>query len=173
MAWRIVQRRLGRAGGLAERERRQREWDRAYGEGAWAIGYVIDGAFVDQEAALERVYARSYEQHFAEHPGDLEELIMLAKELRNPHALATTSVDLQVPAIMSYLARRGLSLRGSERVDIGTWKGSASHAISVRLSPLHIHVADDPKTTLESWWQRNKVLAVWVVDDEDDANIKA
>ena len=27
---------------------------------------------------------------------------------------------------------------GSEVVDIGSWKGQASHAISIRLSPLHL-----------------------------------
>jgi hypothetical protein len=88
-------------------------------------------------------------------------LIALAKVLRNPHAEATTGVDLQVPAIMAYLERNGLVLRGSEVVDIGTWNGERSHAISVRLSPLHIRCALDPAVTLESWWQSKKCLAVW------------
>jgi hypothetical protein len=44
---------------------RQRDWDRKYGEGQWAVGYVIDGAFVLQEAALDSIYNRSYEEHFA------------------------------------------------------------------------------------------------------------
>ena len=54
-------------------------------------------------------------------------------------------MDLQVPAIMTYLERHGLSLQGTEVVDIGSWKGKASHAISIRLSPLHIQVTGDPK----------------------------
>ena len=81
--------------------------------------------------------------------------------LRNPHAEATTGVDLQVPAIMAYLDRHGLQLQGTEIVDIGSWKGKASHAISIRLSPLHIRVTGDPKTTLEQFWQERKCLAVW------------
>ena len=71
MGWRVVKRKLGRAGGFRERTARQTEWDRKYGEGAWAIGYVIDGEFVLQEDALESIYYRSYEAHFAEHPDDL------------------------------------------------------------------------------------------------------
>lgn len=97
----------------------------------------------------------------AAHPADLDELIRLAKTLRNPHAEVTTGVDLQVPAIITYLDRQGLRLLGTEVVDIGSWKGNASHAISIRLSPLHIHVVGDSKMTLEQFWQEKKCLAVW------------
>lgn len=127
----------------------------------WAVGYVIDGNFMLQEDALESIYYRSYKEHFAAHPEDLEELIHLAKNLRNPHAEATTGVDLQVPAIMTYLGRHGLQLQGTEVVDIGSWKKQASHPISIRLSPLHIHVVGDSKMTLEQFWQEKKCLAVW------------
>jgi hypothetical protein len=161
MGWRVVERHIGRAGGVRQRTARQREWDRRYGEGSWEVGYVLGGNFVTQEEALESVYYRSYEEHFAAHPGDLQELVRLAAGLRNPHAEATTGVDLQVPAIMAYLGRHGLTLQGSEVVDIGTWQGRASHPISVRLSPLHIRVTGDPKMTLERFWQDRKCLAVW------------
>jgi hypothetical protein len=161
MPWKVVERKIGRAGGVKRRSARQREWDRKYGESNWAVGYVIDGAFVLQEQALESVYYRSYEEHFAAHPEDLEELVRLAGSLRNPHAEATTGVDLQVPAIMTYLERHGLRLQGTETVDIGSWKGQASHPISVRLSPLQIKVTGDPKMTLEQFWQERKCLAVW------------
>ena len=70
-------------------------------------------------------------------------------------------MDLQVPAIMSHLERLGLRLQGTEVVDIGSWKGQASHPISVRLSPLHIRMTGDPKKTLEQFWQERKCLAVW------------
>lgn len=161
MTWQVIKRRLGKAGGLKEREARQREWDERYGEGCWAIGYVVDGEFVLQEEALETVYFRSYDEHFRENPADLDELVGLAKVLRNPHAEATTGVDLQVPAILECLRQRGLELRGSEIVDIGSWKGRASHAIGVRLSPLTIRCALDPRLTLEKFWQREKCLALW------------
>lgn len=161
MAWRIVERRLGKAGGIKAREARQHEWDRKHGEDLWAVGYEIDGAFVRQEEALESVYQASYEAHFDAHPGDLEELCAVAKALRNPHAEATTGVDLQVPAILESLRRRGLALRGREVVDIGTWEGRASHPLSVRLSPLTIACAVDEGRTLEQFWQARKVLAVW------------
>ena len=72
-SWKIVERRIGRAGGVNERTARQREWTTKYGE-SWTVGYTIDGAFVTQDDALESVYSRSYEHHFAEHPEDLEEL---------------------------------------------------------------------------------------------------
>jgi hypothetical protein len=161
MPWKIVERKIGRAGGLGQRSARQREWDRKYGEGNWAIGYVLDGDFVPQEEALESVYYLSYEEHFAAHPEDLDELLHLAKSLRNPHAEATTGVDLQTPAILSYLQRHNLALQGTEIVDIGSWNGSSSHPISVRLSPLHIKCCINPKITLEKFWQDKKCLAIW------------
>ncbi len=161
MSYRIVVRRLGRAGGAKQRAARQRKWDSKYGEDAWAVGYLIDEKFVAQEVALDRIYYQSYVGHFDSHPKDLEELIALAKCLRNPHADSTTGVDLQVPAIERYLRERGLSLRGCEVVDIGTWQGHHSHPISVRLSPLTIGCCIDKRLTLEAWWQQKKCLAVW------------
>ncbi len=164
MGWRIVERRIGRAGPVKRRLARQREWDQKYGEGNWEVGYRIHGQFVTQEDALETVYYRSYEAHFERHPNDLEELVHLAKVLRNPHAEATTGVDLQVPAIQDYLRRHGRELKGQEVVDIGSWQGQSSHAISVRLSPLQVRCVLDPKVTLEQFWQEEKCLAVWEED---------
>jgi hypothetical protein len=161
MPWKLVERKLGRAGGVKQQSARQRDWDRKYGDGNWAIGYMIDGDFVLQEEALESIYFRSYEEHFTAHPNDLEELIRTARGLRNPHAEATTSVDLQVPAILNYLRRHGLQLQGTAIVDIGSWNGQASHALSIRLSPLHIRATGHPKMTLEQFWQQKKCLAVW------------
>ena len=80
---------------------------------------------------------------------------------RNPHAEATTGVDLQVAAVLKYSGRHGRRLERAEVVDIGTWQGRASHPISVRLSPLHVRVAGDRKMTLEQFWQRKKCLAIW------------
>jgi hypothetical protein len=164
MSWKVVDRRIGRAGGMKQREARQREWDRMYGDGLWVVGYIIDGEFISQEDALETIYYQSYEEHFQQHPEDLDELIHTARLLRNPHAEATTGVDLQTPAITDYLKRHNLQLQGEAVVDIGSWQGIASHAISIRLSPLHIKVTGNPKMTLENYWQSKKCLAVW----EDD-----
>lgn len=161
MGWKVIKRKIGRAGSLKQRLARQRDWDRRYGEGLWEIGYVIEGAFVPQEEALEQIYYRSYEAHFQQHPEDLAELMRVAKVLRNPHAAATTGVDLQVPAIMSYLSRHDLTLAGSEVLDIGSFKGIASHPLSIRLSPLHIKLVGNHKMTLEKFWQSKKCLAVW------------
>lgn len=161
MAWQVVERKIGRAGGLQQRTVRQRGWDDEYGEDNWEVGYVIDGEFVPQAEALESVYSKSYEEHFAAHPEDLEELLATAKRLRNPHAEATTGVDLQVPAILAYLDRHGLTLRGEAVVDIGSWEGRASHPLSIRLSPLTIRATGEPKLTLEQFWQKRKCLAIW------------
>ena len=165
VTWKIVEQNIGKAGGIKQRTARQREWDGKYGEGAWCVGYVIDGRFVTQEDALESIYYESYVEHFANHPNDLDELISTARGLRNPHAEATTGVDLQVPAIMDYLERHQLKLQGEEIIDIGSWRGKASHALSIRLSPLHIAVIGDKKMTLEKFWQSRKCLAIW--DDEE------
>lgn len=160
MPWRIVERKIGRAGSEKQRIARQRSWDQHYGEDQWEVGYVIHGEFVLQEEALDVVYYQSYEAHFNSHPKDLDELITLAKVLRNPHSEATTGVDLQVPAITRFLEQNGLQLLGRE-VDIGTWNGVHSHPISVRLSPLQISCVLDSSMTLEAWWQAKKCLAVW------------
>ncbi len=137
MGWRVVERKIGRAGGERQRNARQREWDREYGADAWVVGYVIDGEFVLQDDALESVYYRSYEAHFRAHPDDLTELVALAKVLRNPHAEGTTGVDLQVPAITRYLEAHGLALRGTEVVDIGTWQGERSYPIKLASDARH------------------------------------
>ena len=140
-----MERRIGKAGAVKRREARQREWDRQYGESGWEVGYVLNG-------------------HFDQHPRDLTELIQTAKVLRNPHTEATTAVDLQVPAILESLQRRRLVLQGTEIVDIGSWNGESSHALSIRLSPLQIRCAIEPKLTLEQLWQERKCLAIW--DDD-------
>lgn len=162
MPWIVMETRIGKAGGLKNRTARQLEWDRKYGENRWDVGYVIDGEFVSQNTALETVYQRSYDEHFRAHPKDLAELIHLAARLRNPHAEATTGVDLQVPAILACIKQRGMTLIGQDTVDIGSWRGQASHPISIRLSPLTIRCALDPQMTLEQFWQERKCLAVWV-----------
>ncbi len=159
MSWNIVERKIGKAGNTKQRQKRQREWNKKYGDN-WLIGYVIDSQFVSQEDALESIYYKSYELHFENNPNDLQELIHTAKLLENPHAKATGGVDLQVPIILDYLIRNDLKLLGNEVVDIGSF-GEASHKISVRLSPLTIKVVLNPKMTLEKFWQDKKCLATW------------
>lgn len=159
MSWEIIERKIGKAGNLKQRQRRQVSWDEKYGDD-WMIGYVVNGDFVSQEDALESIYYKSYEEYFENNPEDLNELIQLAKVLRNPHSELTGGVDLQVPAIMNYLNRNNLKLLGSEVVDIGSY-GTRSHKISVRLSPLTIKVIGNPKMTLEKFWQDKKCLAIW------------
>lgn len=165
MSWKVVKKRLGRAGGLKERTARQHEWDRKYGEGKWAVGYVLNDAFLPYEDAVDEIYQRSYDAYLSTHPDDIEELLKLARRLRNPHAEATTSVDLQVPAIMNYLKAHDHNLKGEEVVDIGTWQGQVSHPIGVRLSPLHIPCVCNTNQTLEEYWQEEKCLAIW--EDEN------
>lgn len=161
MGWEIVERKIGKAGDRKQQQKNQSVWDKKYGEGAWMIGYTIAGEFVSREEALECVYYKSYETHFETHPEDLAELIQTAKTLRNPHALLTGGVDLQVPAILQYLHKNGLSLEGKEVMDIGSY-GNRSHKLSVRLSPLTIKAFGQEKLTLEQFWQDKKCLAVWV-----------
>jgi len=159
MGWKIVERKIGKAGNLKQRQKRQHEWNKKYGEN-WMVGYVIDREFISQEDALEIVYYKSYESHFDNCPRDLNELITIAKKIENPHAKMTGGVDLQVPAIMKYLKRNNLTLKGNEVVEIGTY-GTRSHKISVRLSPLTIKVVHNEKMTLEKFWQEKKCLAKW------------
>lgn len=159
MTWKVVERKIGKAGNIKQQQKRQQEWNRKYGEN-WQIGYFIDHEFVTQEDALETIYYKSYEEHFADYPKDLEELIQTAKTLRNPHSEITGGADLQVPAIYKYLKNKNLELLGNEVVDIGTY-GSRSHKLSVRLSPLTIKVTGNPNMTLEKFWQDKKCLVVW------------
>lgn len=159
MSWEIVERKIGRAGNVRQQAKRQREWDKKYGDN-WAIGYTIAGEFVSQDEAWHSIYCKSYEAHFEKNPEDLQELIQTAKTLRNPHAIATGGVDLQVPAILQYLEKQGLRLSGNDVMDIGTF-GERSHSLSVRLSPLTIKLVGNEKMSLEQFWQERKCLAVW------------
>lgn len=159
MSWKIVARKIGKAGNQKQRQQKQSEWDKKYGDN-WLVGYMIDDEFISQEDALESIYYESYKLHFENNPKDLQELIETAKILENPHSKLTGGVDLQVPAIMDYLERNNLKLEGKEVVDIGTF-GKRSHKISVRLSPLTIKVVGNPRMTLEKFWQEKKCLAVW------------
>jgi hypothetical protein len=160
MGWEIVERKIGKAGDRKNQQKNQSAWDKKYGEGAWMIGYMLNDEFVSQDEALESVYYKSYETHFQNCPEDLAELIQTAKTLRNPHALLTGGVDLQVPAILQYLHKNGLSLQGKEVMDIGSY-GNRSHKLSVRLSPLTIKAFGQEKLTLEQFWQDKKCLAIW------------
>ncbi|MDR3059254.1 MAG: hypothetical protein LBU84_14100 [Prevotella sp.] len=161
MGWKIVERKLGRAGGIKQQQARQKEWNRKYGADNWMVGYMINDKFITSEEAFDIIYYPSYVQHFRNHPEDLNELVSTAKSLRNPHAEATGGVDLQVPAIQRYLRENNLTLQGSALMDIGTWGNIHSHKLSVRLSPLQIKVVRDDKMTLEKYWQEKKVLVVW------------
>ena len=185
MSWKVVERKIGRAGTEKQRFRNQQEWNRKYGEDSrfpsylhhifrnqqewnrkygednWETGYVINDRFISQEEAFASVYCESYRKHFDNHPDDLDELISLAKKIRNPHAEATGCVDLQIPAILKILEERDLHLSGNELVDIGCWQGQRSHPVSERLSPLQIKYHANPKLTLEKFWQSKKCLAVW------------
>lgn len=164
MSWKIVERKIGRAGNSKQQFKRQKEWNKKYGDN-WIIGYMVEGEFLSQEEALEEIYYKSYKNHFETYPKDLEELIETAKILNNPHSKSTGGVDLQVPAIEKYLERNELKLNGNDVVDIGTYQNERTHKISVRLSPLTIQCAINPKMTLEQFWQEKKCLAVW---DEDE-----
>lgn len=166
MSWRVIKRKLGPAGSLSMRLARQRDWNEKYGEGHWAVGYIYEEEFISSDEAIDLIYNKSYEQHFLDHPNDLDELITTAKALTNPHADAGRGVDLQVPAIRHCLKKWDLRLKGRELVDIGTWQNKASHPISVRLSPLQVKALGHPKWTLEKFWQRRKVLALWENDPE-------
>jgi len=161
MGWKVMERKLGKAGSTKQQQGRQKEWDRKYGVDNWMVGYVIDDKFITSEEAFDVIYYPSYVQHFGKHPEDLEELISTAKGLRNPHAEATGGVDLQVPAIQKYLRENNLALQGDQLMDIGTWGNLHSHKLSVRLSPLQIKVIGNDKMTLEKYWQEKKVLVVW------------
>ena len=159
MNFRIVERDIGRAGSLANRQRRGLEWDKRYGLGRWATGYDPDGRFIPYEEAVEALYNRSYEMHFDAHPKDLAELVATASFLYNSHAKRTGSIDLQVPAVEKCLERRGLRLSGKEPVDIG----SADYdAIGNRLSPARVmFLGGINGQTLEGFWQSDaKCLAI-------------
>ena len=56
MSWNIVERKIGRAGGLKERMQKQKEWDKKYGQDNWMVGYMIDGEFISQEDAIDKIY---------------------------------------------------------------------------------------------------------------------
>jgi hypothetical protein len=77
MTWKVVERKIGKAGNIKQQQKRQKEWNRKYGEN-WLIGY-FSIMNLSQEIAFEMIYYKSYEEHFASYPKDLEELVLTAK----------------------------------------------------------------------------------------------
>jgi hypothetical protein len=49
MPWRVVERKIGRAGGMKQRTARQRAWDRKHGERQWAGGAEGGGALPSRD----------------------------------------------------------------------------------------------------------------------------
>ena len=161
MSWNVVERKIGRAGGVKQRTARQREWDQKYGEDA--LGGRLRHrrrlrpprrcAGVGLLPELRGTFCRSSRRPGGTDPAgqDAAESPRRGNDRRGPAGASDHDVSGSPRA----------SLQGNEVMDIGSWKGQASHAISIRLSPLHIKVTGDPKTTLEQFWQEKKCLAVW------------
>lgn len=173
MPWQVVERNISPTGGVWELAAHKRAWEGKHGRGNWVIGYETERGFITEEAAIEAIYYKSYEEHFDSHPNDLDELVHLAGELRNPHAEAIAGVDLQVPAIMDYLNRNELNLRGPEVVDIGAWDSGTSPPIGIRLSAAHVTAVGNHKMSLEKFWQSKKCLAVWKDQDRYNSGVSA
>lgn len=164
---RIVEQ-IGRAGGKAQREAKQKEWNRKYGEGNWEVVYFYDGKIYTREEALEEFYNKSYLIFLQKNPRVLEELCSRAGSIYNPHARYGgdgTNVDLQCPAVECALSVLGKTLRGKEEVAIGTWKAKIGQKavyppISYTLSPFKVPIWCDQKISVEQFWQDYKYLAV-------------
>lgn len=93
----------------------------------------------------------------------VKKLCKIARELYNPHAEATGSVDLQCLAVLKALDKLGVKLEGKERVAIGTYgtkKGRKFPPISYELSPFNIPLWCKPEISVERFWQEYKFLAV-------------
>ncbi len=161
MSYRIVERGIGRAGGLEARESRQAEWNAKYGKGKWVTGYDFDGRFYPYEEAVDRLYNRSYNMHFDAHPEDMQELCERASYLCNSHSQRTGSTDLQVPAVLKCAQERNMEIgNGKTPIDIGS---TNEDTIGNKLSPTAILFLGGVLNgmTLEDFWQSEaKCLAV-------------
>lgn len=160
--YKIVQK-IGRAGGPRNRMQKQKEWNEKYGEGNWEVVYVYNNKIYTRKEALEKFYNKSYYEFLKNNPEIAEELCSMAKEIYNPHAEATGGVDLQCPAVHYALKKLGYSLKGKQRVAIGTWGtkyGMEYPSISYKLSPFRVPLWCDSSTSVEEFWQQNKYLGV-------------
>lgn len=182
MSYQIIEK-IGRAGGFKKREAIQKEWDATYGKGNWIVGYVYNNTCYTREEALELFYNQSYVEFIKTHFKKIEvELLQVASELFNPHALFTTGVDLQVPAVMKALEELKAPLTGSKKVAIGTFQVKAwtpralslakqydltvkedriiYPSITTFLSPYKVPLRQNPQISIEDFWQEYKYLLV-------------
>lgn len=177
---------IGRAGGVFKRKKQQLEWDNTYGKGNWQVGYVWKGETYTREEALEKFYNASYLNYMRNNPHLVKEVCQSAKELFNAHAIFTTGVDLQVPAVLQALEALGEKLKGHKMISIGSYqvkrwtpeievlakqfdleviitatgKKIKYPNISYELSPYKVPFWKGISTSLENFWQNNKYLLV-------------
>lgn len=162
MGFQIVEK-VGRAGNFNKRKSQADRWDQQYGENNWEIVYFYLGKIYLREEALEEFYNKSYYEYLNKNSNIAKELCLQASEIYNPHAEATTGVDLQCPAVSKALEKLRLKLAGNRRIAIGTWNsrnGVVFPPISHKLSPFRVPLWCDPAISVEKFWQDYKYLAV-------------
>lgn len=162
MKYKIVEK-LDRAGGFKNRERKHKEWDLKYGENNWEVVYKYKDKILSQEEALDEYYNKSYFVFMKSNPSLVQKLCNTTKQIYNPHALNTRSVDLQCPAVLIALKKLGYTLKGTERTAIGAWgtkKGYKYPNISYDFSPFKVPLWCDNNISIENFWQDYKYLAI-------------
>lgn len=183
MAYKIVERNIGRAGNKFQIEQKQKEWDHRFGKGKWLTGYEVNGQFMTREEAIEKVYDAAYFDYL-DRNRSIVEVLKEYSGVFNPHALFTNSTDIQAQTIERYFNSRRISFTGKikEKAPIGTWqpKDMLRYESKIRiaglriengrivypsiakyLSPFSIKTLHDNNMSVEGFWQSSaKCLAV-------------
>lgn len=180
MSYQIIEK-IGRAGGFKNREAVQKEWDNLYGEGNWTVGYVYNNQAYTREEALNTFYNQSYLEFIKNNFKKINsDLIQIASELFNPHAVFTTGVDLQVPAVMNALNQLNVELQGHKKIAIGSFQVKFWNPRNLNiakkynmeisdnriiypeitnfLSPFRVPLMCDKNVSIEDFWQNYKYL---------------
>lgn len=182
MAYKIVERNIGRAGNRQQMLRKQEEWNRKYGKDKWLTGYEINGEFKTREEVIEEIYDHSYFVFLDSHPEVVEEL-KNAAGVYNPHALLSNSVDIQAATVERYMKARNLSFEGEGLLPIGSYQPRYKKEvvfpkaeelgltirndkivypkIAYTLNPFNVPCVIKPEMSIEDFWQSDiKCLAV-------------
>lgn len=180
--YKIVERKIGRAGNRQQIAKKQEVWNKKYGEGNWLTGYEIDGQFRTREFVIREIYDESYFIFLDANPEVVKELVN-SGGVYNPHAILSNSFDIQAATVERYMQSRGLSFEGEGLLPIGSYQPKYNKEpvlkkalelglvvqddkivypkIAYTLNPFNVPCLLNSEESIEVFWQSDiKCLAV-------------
>lgn len=169
---------LGRPGYAGRKKTlRRTELEVKFGEGNWKIAHLVEGRLLSRDEALV-FFEEGYYQFFKKNPEILDWLLLTANDIydTNPSNIdskldysiqETEAAHLNDIAIRRVIKRLGMEFQGSKLLQV---HGEDSEGFVLTTGQVPFHKPDlisSPqikgwwsKSSIEAFWQSNKVLAV-------------